>query len=331
MADLRQTPEWAQFLASLNWKTEKIGSNYLYIRFLPLLGSIIKIPRSSWPLDLKKLDQIAKKYRTLFVKLEPKVEIEMKPPVTPDLADKGSTLTTHPILKSKNLATIRVEPLKIKALLKKRGFQEENWTLTPSKTLVLDIKKSEADLLASFEKDTRYSINLASRKGIGVQKSTDFDTFYELYKQTSKRKGFWIGSKKEVNALYNAFSTLGKAELLVAYTSSSSTLLGGCLVFYEKESKTAYYHLAASSEEKRELMAPYLLIWEAIRTAKKKGYQYFDFEGIYDPRYKDTRKWQGFTHFKKGFRGKEITYLGSVVKYYNPVLKLIHSLFSRFT
>ena len=65
---------------------------------------------------------------------------------------------------------------------------------------------------------------------------------------------------------------------------------------------------------------------EVKAIAKKRGIKIFDFEGIIDPRIKATRRWHGFTHFKRGFGGEEVTYLGSFIKFYNPVIKLIFSL-----
>src|SRR3989344_4943623 len=97
--DIRQSPEWANFLKSLGWQVEKVGSNYAFCRNLPLLGSIIKVPRASTPINFEAVDALAKKRRALFVKIEPKSE-------SLDVAQEFVAA----------------------------GYQEDNWTLSSSKT-----------------------------------------------------------------------------------------------------------------------------------------------------------------------------------------------------
>jgi lipid II:glycine glycyltransferase (peptidoglycan interpeptide bridge formation enzyme) len=52
-----------------------------------------------------------------------------------------------------------------------------------------------------------------------------------------------------------------------------------------------------------------------MRFLKKKGCKLLDLEGIYDPRNPVTKRWRGFTLFKRGFGGREVEYIGSFVKY----------------
>jgi len=52
--DVRQSPEYARYLELLGWKIKKINSCQIFIRYLPLLGSIIKIQRPEKILHLSK-------------------------------------------------------------------------------------------------------------------------------------------------------------------------------------------------------------------------------------------------------------------------------------
>ena len=82
-----------------------------------------------------------------------------------------------------------------------------------------------------------------------------------------------------------------------------------------KNQQTAIYYAAFSEELGYELFAPTLLTWTAMITAKNAGCHIFDFGGIYDPRYRMYKKWQGFTKFKEGF--------SPTVVYYPPTQLLL--------
>jgi lipid II:glycine glycyltransferase (peptidoglycan interpeptide bridge formation enzyme) len=77
-------------------------------------------------------------------------------------------------------------------------------------------------------------------------------------------------------------------------------------VFWEK---TAYYWIAGATREGKKLFAPTLLVWEALKVAKRHGMKQFDFVGIWDDR-KPTEHhdWLGFTRFKEGFGGTPFYY-----------------------
>ncbi len=193
---------------------------------------------------------------------------------------------------------------------KKHGFHQDSWTLNPSKTIQVDLTKSEDDLLKSFDKDTRYNIRLAGRKGVVVKQSDDFNEFKNLYFATAKRKGFWP-AKKELETLWQVFSKENSAAILTAYFDGEP-IASALLIFADGMGQ---YQHAASMDQHRDVMAPYLLLWESIKFLKKRGCKILDLEGLYDSRYKSTNNWKGFSLFKKGFGGKEIEYIGSFVKY----------------
>jgi len=79
--------------------------------------------------------------------------------------------------------------------------------------------------------------------------------------------------------------------------------------------RVAYYSHNASSVSGRKKFIPTVLTWRAIRLAKKLGCSRFDFEGIEDERYPVTKKWSGFTRFKKSFGGDVVEYVGSFSKW----------------
>jgi len=287
--DIRQSDLWAKYLEELGWQAVELTSNFfVYFRPIPFLGATIKIPRALLPIPFKEIGQLAADKNAFFVKLEPKIE------------------------------TAESNVNNIISLLKTNGYTNDRWALNPTHTIQIDLTKNEDELLAAMEKDTRYSIRAAIRRGVEVRQTNDIEQFKNLYFATAKRKGFWP-AKKELAILWQVFSKNDAAHILTAFYKTeplaSTLLLSSNIVGH-------YYH-AASSEKHREVMAPYLLLWESMRFLKKKGCAVFDLEGIRDPRIPSPKGWKGFTLFKKGFGGREVEYLGSFTKYYKLWSKLL--------
>ena len=194
----------------------------------------------------------------------------------------------------------------------------------PSKTLVLDLTKSEDELLGKMHPKTRYNIRLAEKKGVRLEEAgiESFDKFWELMGQTSDRDDFrlhGIDYYKEMIKLDHrqggASGTggtggTGKDFIKLFFAKyKGKAIAAGIFSFF---GNTATYMHGASSDENRNLMAPYSLQWEAIKLAKAKGYKYYDFFGI------DEKKWPGITRFKKGFGGKEKKYPGTFDLAFDP-------------
>lgn len=292
MTDIRQSPYWASFMEELGWDVEKIGpkgkEQLVYLRKVPLLGSLLKSPRLISPIPYSDLDDLAREQKLAFAKIEP----------------------FH-----------RSSEKDVLSQLKSNNFIFDRWALHPTKTIVLDLRQDESRLLTNMEKDTRYSVRAAQRRGVRVVRSNDLNRFLKLYKQTAKRHKFMI-AEKELRVLWDIFSNEGKAFILVAEWNKAD--IAACLILHY--GKTAYYYHAASQEGYKEFYAPYLLIWEAMQTSKALGLKELDLEGVYDHRVPSTKTWVGFSHFKRGFRGEEIELIGSFVKAYNPLIKAIYKL-----
>lgn len=287
--DIRQSSLWAKYLVELGWQEEELKPDYfIYLRKIPFLGTVAKIPRAPLPIPFKQIEEAAKNHNVFFAKLEPTLETEEK----------------------------RVE--NILSLLKSGGFIKDRWSLSPTRTIQIDLTKDEDELLRGMEKDTRYSIRLAARRGVEVKETNDFEQFKTLYFATAKRKKFWP-AKKELETLWKVFHKEKAAVILSAFYKNE--ILASTLLLFHK--KIGCYQHAASLEKHREVMAPYLLLWQAMRFLKKKGCRVLDLEGIYDPRNPTTKKWKGFTLFKRGFGGKEVEYVGSFSKHYKLWSKIL--------
>ena len=218
----------------------------------------------------------------------------------------------------------------------------ENWQIEktldvqPSKTLILDLNKSEDELLAGMHQKTRYNIRLAEKKGVRLEEAgiESFDKFWELMGQTSDRDDFRLHGIDYYKEMIKLDHRQGhRQSLRQGLRQGGASGTGGTggtgkdfikLFFAKYKGKaiaagifsffgnTATYMHGASSDENRNLMAPYSLQWEAIKLAKAKGYKYYDFFGI------DEKKWPGITRFKKGFGGKEKKYPGTFDLAFDP-------------
>ena len=182
--------------------------------------------------------------------------------------------------------------------------------LQPAKTLMIDLDKSEEDILAEMHQKTRYNIRLAKKKGVKILVAAsdfsnkdvweaDFNDFWQLMKKTSSRDTFNLHSKEHYRLLL-----LTNPRVIKLFFAEQQGRRIACGVFSFFANKVTYLH-GASDNDYRNLMAPHLLQFEMILKAKKEGYRYYDFYGI------DEKKWPGVTKFKTGFAGFIFDYNGS--------------------
>lgn len=185
---------------------------------------------------------------------------------------------------------------------------EKSIDLEPRKTLIINLQKSEEDLLAGMHQKTRYNIRLAEKKGVAVRigGDEDFDSFWHILEETVARDGFRLHDRKHYEILLkqNDFIKLFLAEYHGRVIAAVLAGLFGDMI--------TYIH-GASSNENRNVMAPFLLHWQIMKMGKTEGYKYYDLNGI------DEKKWPGVTRFKIGFGGKIENYPGTKDLVFNNV------------
>lgn len=216
------------------------------------------------------------------------------------------------IAKSEKCVFVRVRPQLesndfSKDLFAKHGFISAPTHLHAELTSQLDITKSEEELLANMRKGTRYEIRKAISLGIKITTTDNPDAikkFYDLEVLTSKRQGFVPFSYK---FLYEQFKVLCEAKKVLLYSAEfeSKLLAQGFIIFYGQE---AAYHYGASTEDGRKYPGAYLVQWEAIKEAKKRGMKVYNFWGVAPEDQKDHR-FYGLSIFKRGFGGTDFEYL----------------------
>ena len=102
-----------------------------------------------------------------------------------------------------------------------RHFDTRHSSLAPfsrARTILLDLTKTEDEILAAMNQKTRYNIRLAARKGVVVREGTadDLPAFYALTQITGARDGFGVHSADYYRAAFELFVPRGWARLFVA-------------------------------------------------------------------------------------------------------------------
>lgn len=213
------------------------------------------------------------------------------------------------LAKEERVSFIRISPLvsdsqEHKDTMKRYGFLPAcTHEIDGERCWVLNLLKSEEDLLADMRKTTRYEIRRAEKAGVHIKKTTeesDMEIFLDLYKKTASRQGF-----VEHHGIAEEFSVLKKENkcLLLLGSFEGNVTAGALIVFYGNQ---AIYHHGASVQSK--IPVSYLVQWEAIKEAKRRKVPFYNFWGV-APEGIAGHPWQGLTLFKKGFGGSERVYM----------------------
>jgi len=177
-------------------------------------------------------------------------------------------------------------------------------------TLVLRLDKTEDDLLASLEKDTRWSIRQPEKRGVHVYQGTsdeDLGAFYDLYALTGRRAGFITRTEAYYRATWRALIDAELATLWLA--DHAGVPVAGAMTWHCGEREV--YQYGATNDAGRKVYAAYGLLWRCLTEARARGAQTFDFGGIpADPNdAKDPM--HGPYLFKKGFGGTVVRWVGA--------------------
>ncbi|HBC72351.1 MAG: FemAB family protein [Candidatus Amesbacteria bacterium GW2011_GWB1_47_19] len=218
---------------------------------------------------------------------------------------------------------IRIEPNLKRGELTNFQFSIFNKFFKPGrhlfkpKTLLLDLTKSEEELLANMHPKGRYNIKVAQRYGVKAHEDSSsskaFDVYLKLmFEGTAKRQKIYAHSGDYHRQMWNVLRPAGIAHLFTA--KYKDRIIALAMIFKFKE--TAYYAYGASALEHKEVMAPTLLLWEAIRWSKQSGCTVFDLWG--------AEGGKGFSRFKEQFGGQPVKLAGT---FDLPVDLLLYLLF----
>ena len=187
----------------------------------------------------------------------------------------------------------------------KLGLVQSPMHLHAEHTVMLDLTKSEEELMTDMRRQTRYEVRRSAKLGIKVSYETGekaFNEFYDLQLETAERQGFIPSSRHFILAQSEVFGD--KARIYTAELDGKVLSKGLILL----QSPEAIYHEAASTMDGRKLPGAYALQWQIIRDAKEMGLKRYNLFGIAPPN-SPNHRYAGVTTFKTGFGGEQIAYL----------------------
>ena len=308
-----QSYEWGEFREKegikiirkgLFDKDKLINGFQLTIHKIPHTSYTIGyLPKSEMPTNeiIDELQQIGKEENCIFIQLEPNV-IKYKNPI--------------------NIPKI----ISIDQLINKN-----KWNLIKSAhplftryTFVLDLTKSEEELLAAMHPKARYNIKVAQRHNVKINEVNSekaFQEYWRLMEETTIRQKFYAHTKNYHELQWHTFSHEKDINSLTShlFTATYENKVLTALLFFVFHD-TLYYPYGASSNENRNVMHSNLAMWEGIRFGKALGLKKFDMWGALgeEPDSKDS--WFGFHDFKRKFGPEHVEFIGSFDLIINPVI-----------
>ncbi|CAG0936282.1 peptidoglycan pentaglycine glycine transferase (the first glycine) [Thermoflexales bacterium] len=283
-----QTWDWGQFKSRWGWipryflNEERTAAALLLRRtFSPLKLNILYVPKGP-ALDygdaalvdrvLGELIAIARRDHALFIKIDP------------DL------------------------PQPDRAILLDRGWRASAEQIQFRNTMLIDLTRSEDELLAALKPKTRYNVRLAQKKGVTVRSGelSDLELLYRLYADTAQRDGFIIRPIAYYRDAWGSFIRSGLAHPLIALVDQEP--VAGLILFHFAD--RAWYMYGMSSNLQREKMPNHLLQWEAMRWAKSQGCAVYDLWGAPDELNETDAMW-GVYKFKEGLGAEFAPHVGA--------------------
>lgn len=221
--------------------------------------------------------------------------------------------------KELNCDFIRSSPFIVESRNNIQLYRRNGWNFAPIHMLAehvwwLDITLEEDELMKGFRKTMRNLIRRAGRDGVTIRKSTDIadvEVFIEIHKDTVQRHGFVPYSDNYFREQFKAFVKDDQALMLIA-EYEGKPIAASMIMYY---GNMGSYHHGASLSKYNKIPATYLMQWEAIKEAKKRGCVKYNFWGIvpeekfYSKILKRPHPFIGVTKFKTGFGGERIDLL----------------------
>lgn len=206
--------------------------------------------------------------------------------------------------RERKVARLRVEPetgIGIQPILRELGFKPAP-QVQPQHTMVISLAGTEEEVMASFNRGTRYNIRLAQKRGVEVVEGRDAAEMARQSAASASRQGIRLPPASYYQLL------LDQLEWCRTYVASVEGEPVAAMLVIQFD-RRGYYMYSGSNGNRRELKPVYAAKWEAIQEAIRNGCRDYDLWGV-PPGPDRTHPWYGLWEFKSGFNGKLVEFVG---------------------
>lgn len=202
---------------------------------------------------------------------------------------------------------IRVSPMMSdtedgRETLQRIGFRSAPMHVLAENSWILDLEPSEEELLKQMKKNHRNLIRRCEREGVTVQRKgsgADLSILHKMLDITQQRHNFIRFSRTYIDAEYRLFAQKNQAMLFTARLANGAVDAAAIIMFY---GNMAVYRHSGSLNTDKKIPTSYLVQWEVIKEAKRRGVRWYNFWGI-NPEGQRDHPFAGIGHFKRGFGG----------------------------
>ena len=210
-----------------------------------------------------------------------------------------------------NCAFVRVRPQlelskKSLDLMQKLGLKRAPMYLSVEYAGILDLTKSEEEILVGASQGFRRKLRKAEKNEIEISAETSDEAikdFCKLEKLHAERQKYVAFSGDFLRKQFEAFRDNNE---VIIYTAKKDgeILAQNFMIFYGPE---ASYHYGVSSALGTKYSAAPLLHMEAMREARKRGCIRYNLWGIVEPN-ETSHRFYGVSEFKRSFGCEELRY-----------------------
>ena len=196
---------------------------------------------------------------------------------------------------------LSIEPDSVEYVVPK-GWKRSKNRILPPRTIILDLTKTDAELLNDMAKKTRQYIRKSASESMSIEKvrsREDLDKCLAIYHATAKKAKFNVHDDQYY---YDVFSKLAShSQVFAAYVDEQPV----SFLWLAISADTAFELYGGMNDVGQELRTNYALKWYAIRKCKEWGLTRYDFGGLLEG---------GVTTFKKGWTAEETELAGTFDK-----------------
>ncbi len=323
-AHILQSWEWGEFKRVTGWQPIRVA----YTRAGAVVGMVSMGVRQVGPFNalyapkgavldysdttlaafvLDHLQQIARHYRAVWLKIDPDVIAASGDPNDDPVPGTPEAGAASLVQARENMGA---DPVGTRLMgdLRDRRWRFSRDQVQFRNTVVIDLARPLDAILASMNQSTRRKIRIAEKAGVTIRHGSpdDLDLLYTLYQTTGARDGFLIRPRSYYVEAWARFMEAGMAEPLIAEYQGRAI----AHVILYTFGRTCWYFYGASSDDARDAMPNYGLQWAALQWAHGRGMSAYDMWGAPDSFSEGDPLW-GVYQFKRGFRGAVTRHVGA--------------------